>query len=74
MKRSLLSLVAVLGFGTLQAQEAAADSLFNMLDEIVVTSDVIDIARERETPVAVSTITPAEISLKVGNQEFPEIR
>ena len=73
MKRSLLSLVAVLGFGTLQAQEAAADSIFNMLDEIVVTSDVIDIARERETPVAVSTITPAEISLKVGNQEFPEI-
>lgn len=44
-----------------------------MLGEIVVSSNVIDIARTRETPVAVSTITPAEISQEVGNQEFPEI-
>lgn len=43
------------------------------LGEIVVSTGVIDIARVRETPVAVSTITPAEITLKVGNQEFPEI-
>ncbi|WP_439130787.1 TonB-dependent receptor [Polaribacter sp.] len=47
--------------------------LGNSLDEIVITSGVIDIAKERETPIAVSTITPQEISLKVGNQEFPEI-
>ena len=45
----------------------------NVLGEVVVTSGVIDIAKVRETPVAVSTISPAEISLKVGNQEFPEI-
>jgi len=45
----------------------------NSLGEIVITSNIIDVARERETPVAISTITPAEISLKVGNQEFPEI-
>lgn len=64
---------AVLAFGSVNAQEAAADSLFNMLDEITVTSDVIDIARTRETPVAVSSITPSDISLKVGNLEFPEI-
>jgi len=43
------------------------------LDEVVVTSGVIDVAKVRETPVAVSTISPAEISLKVGNLEFPEI-
>ncbi|MFM1914081.1 MAG: hypothetical protein RIR51_1934, partial [Bacteroidota bacterium] len=43
------------------------------LNEIVVTSSVIDIAKTRETPVAVSSISPAEISMKVGNQEFPEI-
>ena len=49
----------------------ALDSLF--LDEVVVTSGVIDVARVRETPVAVSTISPAEISLKTGNLEFPEI-
>ena len=44
-----------------------------LLDEIVVTSGVIDVAKVRETPVAVSTIPLSEISLKVGNQEFPEI-
>lgn len=45
----------------------------NVLDEIIISSGVIDIAKDRETPIAVSTISPAEISLKVGNQEFPEI-
>jgi outer membrane cobalamin receptor len=45
----------------------------DMLNEIVITSGVIDIAKVRETPIAVSTISPAEISLKTGNQEFPEI-
>ncbi len=44
-----------------------------MLGEIVVSSNTIDIARTRETPVAVSTITPVEISEEVGNLEFPEI-
>lgn len=44
-----------------------------MLGAIVVSSNTIDIARTRETPIAVSTITPAEISQEVGNQEFPEI-
>ena len=38
-----------------------------------VVANVIDVAKVRETPVAVSTISPQEIELKVGNQEFPEI-
>jgi outer membrane cobalamin receptor len=46
---------------------------FGELGEIVVTSGVIDIAKIRETPVAVSTISPLEISQRVGNQEFPEV-
>ena len=58
------------------AQEApnydALDSIYR-LDEVVVTSGVIDVAKVRETPVAVSTISPAEIALKVGNLEFPEV-
>jgi len=45
----------------------------NALEEIVLTSGVIDVAKVRETPVAVSTIGAAEIALKIGNQEFPEI-
>ncbi|MFT5570316.1 MAG: outer membrane cobalamin receptor [Cyclobacteriaceae bacterium] len=45
----------------------------SILGEVVITSNVIDVARTRETPVAVSSISPADISLKVGNMEFPEI-
>jgi len=45
----------------------------NTLQEVVVTSGVIDVAKVRETPVAVSTIAASEIALKVGNQEFPEV-
>ncbi|MBT8219606.1 MAG: TonB-dependent receptor [Bacteroidia bacterium] len=40
------------------------------LDEITVTADV---AIDRRTPVAVSTISSVEIEEKLGNQEFPEI-
>ena len=39
----------------------------------MVSSGVIDIAKERETPIAVSQISAQEVLLKVGNQEFPEI-
>jgi len=45
----------------------------NELEEIVVTSSVIDVAKDRKTPVAVSTIKAAEIQEKLGSQEFPEI-
>ena len=49
----------------------SADS--SQLDEVVVKSTVIDIAKDRKTPVAVSTIKASEIQQKLGNQEFPEI-
>lgn len=45
----------------------------NELSEIVVKSSVVDIAKERKTPVAVSTIKASEIQEKLGSQEFPEI-
>lgn len=48
-----------------------ADS--NQLDEVVIKSTVLDVAKDRKTPVAVSTIKAAEIVQKLGNQEFPEI-
>ncbi|CAM4122922.1 TonB-dependent receptor [Zobellia nedashkovskayae] len=41
--------------------------------EGVVVSGVIDIAKDRETPVAVSTIRASEIQEKLGSQELPEI-
>ncbi|RZJ30818.1 MAG: hypothetical protein EOO18_11185, partial [Chryseobacterium sp.] len=42
------------------------------IDEVVLTG-VADIAKDRKTPVAVSTIKEAQIQEKLGNQEFPEI-
>ncbi len=42
------------------------------LGEVVVTG-VMDIVQDRRTPVAVSTITTAEIQAKGGNVEFPEL-
>ncbi|QMU63428.1 MAG: TonB-dependent receptor plug domain-containing protein [Flavobacteriaceae bacterium] len=44
----------------------------NLLEEVVVKG-LIDIAKDRETPVAVSTITATEIQDKLGSQEFPEL-
>ena len=58
------------------AQEGIVVSLVvsaETLDEVILTSGVIDVAKVRETPIAVSTITASEIALKVGNLEFPEI-
>jgi len=45
----------------------------NELTEIVVKSSTVDIAKDRKTPVAVSTIKAAEIQAKLGNQELPEM-
>jgi len=47
----------------------------NSLDEIVIVgSGIIDLAEDRETPIAVSTVTATEIQAKaVGNVEFPEV-
>ena len=45
------------------------------LEEVVVVGrGIIDLARDRQTPIAVSTISTAEIQAKaVGNVEFPEV-
>lgn len=40
---------------------------------VVVGKGVIDIAKDRETPVAVSTITAETIETKLGNRDLPEI-
>src|SRR5690606_7031982 len=51
----------------------AADA--DALDEVVIVGrGVIDLAADRSTPIAVSSITAAEIQAKaVGNVEFPEV-
>lgn len=46
----------------------------NSLDEVVITgTGIIDLAKDRQTPVAVSTVKASEIAIKGGNQEFPEL-
>ncbi len=42
------------------------------LSEVIVTG-IADLAKDRQTPVAVSTIRAEQIQEKLGNQEFPEI-
>ncbi len=54
--------------GTIKLALLATD-----LDEVVVKSTVVDVAKTRKTPVAVSTIRAAEIQAKGGNQEVPEL-
>lgn len=54
-------------FGAIQLAPSA-----NTLDEVVIVG-VADIAKDRQTPVAVSTIKATEIVEKLGTQEFPEI-
>ena len=70
--------VSYLGFQALEvaAKNGMAVELApstTQLEEIVLSSGVIDLAQVRKTPVAVSTIQASEIALKVGNMEFPEV-
>jgi hypothetical protein len=54
--------------------EISLDLDAKSMEEVVVTGyGVIDVAKDRETPVAVSTIKLPEIIAKTGNQEFPDI-
>lgn len=72
MKKTLFLLFAMIWSMSIYSQnEAALDSI--ALEEVVVSSGIIDVAKERETPIAVSTISAREVQLKVGNMEFPEI-
>jgi len=75
MRNLVAMLLMFLAVGAF-AQETGTESktiLTTNLEEVVVSSRVIDVAKERETPIAVSTISAQEVLLKVGNQEFPEI-
>lgn len=55
-----------------QVQDTVKDTRSKDIDEVVLIG-VADIAKDRKTPVAVSTIKEAQIVEKLGNQEFPEI-
>ena len=74
--RKLVSLLLVLGVTMAFGQERVQlkDTVTTQeLQEVVVSSGVITVAKDRKTPIALSKISAAEVQLKVGNQEFPEI-
>jgi len=55
-----------------QQTQDTVDTRSRDIEQVVLTG-VADIAKDRKTPVAVSTIKEAQIQERLGNQEFPEI-
>ena len=74
LKKSMLTVVVTLSTASVYFAQTVKDTVQKEADiEAVVLSGVADIAKDRKTPVAVSTIKEAQIVDKLGNQEFPEI-
>lgn len=74
LKKSMLTAVVTLSTASVYFAQTVNDTIRKETDiEEVVLSGVADIAKDRKTPVAVSTIKEAVIVEKLGNQEFPEI-
>lgn len=72
--------VSYIGFNSKQIAFTSTGSIGSIVlepnaEELegVVVVGVQDIAKDRKTPVAVSTIKAEEIQLKLGSQEFPEL-
>lgn len=74
LNKTMLTAVIALSTTTMFFAQSAKDTANREADiEQVVLTGVADIAKDRKTPVAVSTIKEAQIIEKLGNQEFPEI-
>ncbi|MBF5026856.1 TonB-dependent receptor [Planobacterium oryzisoli] len=72
-KKSMLATVVTFSTASFYfAQTTDTVSKERDIEQVVLTG-VADIARDRKTPVAVSTIREAVIVERLGNQEFPEI-
>ena len=71
--KSRLSVVIALSAASVAFSQTVKDSTRSKDIEQIVITGVADIAKDRKTPVAVSTIKEAQIIEKLGNQEFPEI-
>ncbi len=75
LNKSMLSAVITLSTASVYFAQQVQDTVEKKSQDIeqVVLTGVADIAKDRKTPVAVSTIKEAQIVEKLGNQEFPEI-
>ena len=73
--------ISYVGYGKVLVKFSGSTSLGeltlssdNSLEEVVIIgSGIIDLAEDRKTPVAVSTITANQIREKAGNSDLPEV-
>ena len=73
--------ISYVGYGKVLVKYSGSTSLGeitlssdNSLEEVVIIgSGIIDLAEDRKTPVAVSTITANQIREKAGNSDLPEV-
>lgn len=76
INKSMLTAIITLSTASVyyaqQVQDTVKTTRSKDIDEVVLIG-VADIAKDRKTPVAVSTIKEAQIVERLGNQEFPEI-
>lgn len=75
INKSMLTAIITLSTASVYYAQQTQDTVKTRskdIDEVVLIG-VADIAKDRKTPVAVSTIKEAQIIEKLGNQEFPEI-
>ena len=72
LRKSAIAVLTLTTAGFYFAQEQE-ESTGKDIEEVVIVGGVTDIAKDRKTPVAVSTLKESAIVEKLGNQEFPEI-
>jgi outer membrane receptor protein involved in Fe transport len=73
--KSRLSVVIALSAASVAFAQSVKDSTKSKDIEqvILVGKNLTQVAKERKTPVAISTIKASNIQDRLGNQEFPEI-
>lgn len=75
INKSMLTVMISLSTASVYYAQQTQDTVDTRSKDIeqVVLTGVADVAKDRKTPVAVSTIKAAQIVERLGNQEFPEI-
>ncbi|MDR6488935.1 hypothetical protein J2799_003470 [Chryseobacterium vietnamense] len=74
INKSILTAVITLSTASVYYAQQVQDTVQKSKDiEEVILRGVTDIAKDRKTPVAASTIKAAQLAERLGNQELPEI-
>jgi hypothetical protein len=71
-KKILLLGLFLLGTAFSFAQEVKKDTLNQLEDVVIIGKGLMDLAKDRKTPIAVSTITAAEIQSKIGTADITQ--